>query len=138
MTLVLILAVGHDPMLLDTQNSILRAAGYLVESASSIEQAIDNFRDGDFDLVVLCHSIPWRESDRLIYLIRASGSSIPIVSIAALSDHHPDTFPDVTVGGHPMKLMRDIERALNEAARRYHAPEVGVPASGTGWQGAAP
>jgi CheY-like chemotaxis protein len=131
-TLAVILAVGHDPLLSETRSSILRAAGYLVESASSIGQAIDLFRDGDFDLVVLCHSIPAQERDLFLRLIRAYGSSVPIVCIAPISDRHPETSADFIIEGRPMGLLCGVETALNKAVRQHDAREAGVPASRAG------
>lgn len=81
----LILSVGCDPSLLSTRSLLLQSAGYAVESASSVEDAIRRFRQGDFDLVILCHSLPEKERQRLIVLIRDYGSTIPLLLIAAAS-----------------------------------------------------
>jgi DNA-binding response OmpR family regulator len=98
-------------MLSEARISILRIAGYLVESASSIGEAIDLFREGDFDLVVLCHSIPAQEGDSFIRLIRASGSSVPIVCVAPISDCRPETSADLIIDGRPKRAEQSV-RAL--------------------------
>lgn len=117
MPVALILSVGHEPMLLDTRSLILRAAGYLVESALSIKQAINHLRTGDFDVVVVCHSIPSQERDRLVCLVRASGSTIPVISVVRMSasDHHSEGFADATVESDPKKLLLGIQEALYKA-----------------------
>jgi len=61
MSTAFILAVGQDNLLLNTRSSILRTAGYVVESVMSLTQALNQFLTGDFDLVLLCHSIPLQE-----------------------------------------------------------------------------
>jgi hypothetical protein len=74
MSTAFILAVGQDDFHLDT-----RTAGYVVESVMSLTQALNQFLTADFDLVLLCHSIPLnlKERDRLTCAIRASGSPVP-------------------------------------------------------------
>lgn len=123
-TLTLILAVGQDSALLDSRSSVLRAAGYMVDSVLSIRQAIDHFRAGDFDLVALCHSIPSQDRDRLTCLIRASGSSTPVVTIAAMPGQSPDAFADATIESHPNKLIPGIEAALLKDTRRYQSQKT--------------
>ena len=57
MPLTVVLAVGMDAWRLTTQSAIWKAAGYIAVSAASIKEAIDFFRAGDFDLVLISHSI---------------------------------------------------------------------------------
>jgi CheY-like chemotaxis protein len=122
MPLTLILSISQDPALLDTRNTVLRSAGHVVESSHSIKQAIQQFRGGDFDLVLLCHSIPKQDRDRLTCLIRASGSHTPVVSIAGNADQPYDDFVDVTLQSNPRKLLRGIKHILSGAPMR-HQPE---------------
>src|SRR5258706_4056666 len=82
MPLTIVLSVGFDLSLLRARGLVLESAGYLVESASTVKGAADRFQSSDFDLVLLCHSVPRKDRDRLTSLIRASGSRTPIVSIA--------------------------------------------------------
>ena len=53
----IILSVGENLTLLETRNMVLRAAGYIVESARSLKQAIDHCLARDFDIVIMCHSV---------------------------------------------------------------------------------
>jgi CheY-like chemotaxis protein len=122
MPLALILAVGQDPTLLDTRNLILRSAGYMVEPARSIGQAISHFRAGDFDLVVVCHSVPAQDRDRLASLIRTSGSATPIVCISAMTGEQHDAFADAIIESDPRMLLCGIKEVLAKAARQYHQP----------------
>jgi len=72
-----VLAVGFDLSLMRTRTLVLQSAGYIVESASSLKEAVDRFQAGDFDLVLLCHSIPMKDRDHLTCLIRATGALTP-------------------------------------------------------------
>jgi DNA-binding response OmpR family regulator len=121
MALTLVLSVGRDPELLGTRNLVLHSAGYIVVSAASIKEAVDRFADGDFDLVILCHSIPPRERKRLTFLIRASGSQTPIVSVSG-DDCEYDEFADATLEVGPDTVLAGIEDVLLKRARRWSAP----------------
>lgn len=116
MPLTLILSVCLDPVLLDTRNLILRSAGYTVVPAVSLKEAVDRFRSGDFDLVLLSHTVTEKDQDRLACLIRASGSRIPVVSIASLGCGSHNAFVDATVGADPDELLAGIREALLNAA----------------------
>lgn len=118
MTLTLILSVGEDSALLESRSSVLRLAGYAVESEVSVRRARERFVEGDFDLVLLCHSISPKDRDRLISSIRASGSRTPIVFIAALESEVPDGLADATVENAPTELLRGIEEVLLTTGRR--------------------
>jgi CheY-like chemotaxis protein len=60
-----ILMVGRDRLLMKMRSQVLRGAGYTVEPSCSPLQAIDKFVTGDFDLVLLCHSIPAGDRERV-------------------------------------------------------------------------
>lgn len=114
MALTLILSISLDVELLSTRNLVLQSAGYLVVAAYSLKEAVDRFQDGDFDLVLLCQSIPTKEKDRLTCWIRASGSRVPVLSVSA-SPCQRDTFTDATVESGPKALLEGIKEALLKA-----------------------
>ena len=118
MSIALILAVGQDLLLLDTRSWILRAASYLVESALSPTQSINQFQTGDFDMVLLCHSIPLQERDRLACAIRSSGYRVPVVLVASVSQECSRGCADAILENHPKALVQGIERALRNAIGR--------------------
>jgi hypothetical protein len=113
MPLTLVLSVGLDASLLETRNIVLHSAGFLVESASSLNEAAHRFLAGDFDLVILCHSVPTRERERLTCLIRASGSRTPIVSISG-NLRQCDAFATATIEDGP-NLLIGIRAVINKA-----------------------
>lgn len=124
-----ILAVGHDPLIASTRSSVLRGAGYAVESATSAEQAIDRFRSQDFDLVILCHTIPLEERRCLARLIRASRSFVPVLYVQPLVEPSTDGLADAIIGSHPNELLSGVEEALNQAAACSRRPPKGVTKS---------
>ena len=82
MPLTVILAVGLDPLLGLAQSTAWKSAGYIVISVATIKKAIDHFKAGDFDLVLLGNSISLESKERLTFLIRSFGSHTPVVCIA--------------------------------------------------------
>jgi CheY-like chemotaxis protein len=114
----LILSVGLNPSLLWKRNQLLKSAGHVVVQSLSLKQAVDRFGAVDPDLILLCHSIPAKDRERLTCLIRASGSPIPVVSVAETCDQK-DLFPDATLCEEDeSKFLWDVQRVAAKASRR--------------------
>jgi CheY-like chemotaxis protein len=116
MMLGMVLAIGFDPSLMTTRMLVLQSAGYVVVRASSLKETVDHFQSGNFDLVLLCHSVPATDRERLACLIRASGSRIPIVSIAG-SLGECDTLANATLEDGPNKFLAGIREVLVKAVK---------------------
>ncbi|HMD20558.1 MAG TPA: hypothetical protein VKH40_09560 [Alloacidobacterium sp.] len=116
MMLGVVLAFGFDPSLMASRIRVLQSVGYLVVRASSISETVDHFQSGDFDLVLLCHSVPAADRERLTSSIRAWGSGTPIVSIKG-SLGECDAFVNATLEDGPNKLVAGIRDVLIKAAR---------------------
>jgi CheY-like chemotaxis protein len=110
----IVLAVGFEPSLMTARMLVLQSAGHVVVRASSLKETIHHLQSGDFDLVLLCHSVPATDRARLSSLIRASGSRIPIVSIAG-SLGECDAFASSTLEDGPNKFVAGIRDALSKA-----------------------
>lgn len=116
MPITLVLAIGLDSTLFEAQRRALQSAGYLVTTAWSMKAAIDDFQEGDYDLVVLSHSLPIKSRERLLSLIRASGSRVPVVCTTDLSGDFGG-FADATIANESQHLMREIGKVLANQAR---------------------
>lgn len=116
MPLTVVLAVGLDSCLLEEQRAAWRSAGYYVTSTASIKEAINHFEAGDFDLVLLGHSLPEEAKERLALLIRATGSRVPLACIAVSSGHH-DSFADATFEQDSSELLSSIDALLKRKSR---------------------
>jgi DNA-binding response OmpR family regulator len=82
----LVLSVGLNPAILDSREPILQSVGYIVVSAPSIKEAVHHFQDGDFDLIILCHTLPIKDCERLIKrefprLCRGGSSSLTFAGV---------------------------------------------------------
>jgi DNA-binding response OmpR family regulator len=112
------LAVGRDPQLLETRSQVLRNVGYTVVSALSVEQALQSFASGDFDIVILCHSIPARDRERLTYALKSHGSNTPVVVVTARLSVI-DSFADAMIENDPEMLLQQIPRILQSAREQF-------------------
>lgn len=120
MPVTVVLAVGLDSWLLEDHRAAWRSAGYYVISTASIKEAINHFKAGDFDLVLLGHSIPAEAREEIAFLIRATGSRVPVACIAAASGHH-DSFADATFEQDSSELLTDMGALLKSKARVWAA-----------------
>lgn len=107
----LILNVGYDPILLALRSAAMREAGHLVTPACSLREADRSFWQGDFDLVVLCHTIPIVDREQWIAWIRDKGSLAPIV-ICTSEPLGPHRFSNVALEADPKKLVFRIDSLL--------------------------
>ena len=79
----LILSAGRDPDLLKRRNAALMAEGYKVASAWHSCEIVEKLLNGDFDLVLLCHSIPEEDRRRLANIVSSYTPSTPVILISA-------------------------------------------------------
>lgn len=93
---------------------VLRSAGYFVESSNSIKDAIQRFEAGDYDLVLLCHTISERDRLKLTDLIKDFGSATPVV-ILATSNALPKCDIALTAQNEPSALLGRLDEVLRSA-----------------------
>jgi DNA-binding NtrC family response regulator len=123
MHITVVLAVGLDSWRLTSQDSDLRSAGYVVISASSIRDAIEQFKVGDFDLVLLGRSISAEHKERLTSLIRTAGSRTPVVCFPNPSGDC-NWFAEETLQGDAGALVTGMEEILAKAPKARAVPAV--------------
>jgi DNA-binding NtrC family response regulator len=129
MLLTVVLAVCLDPTTLAIHDSVWKSAGYIFTKAGSIREAIERFKTGDFDMVLLGCSIPAESRERLTFLIRASGSHVPVASIGK-SFGDCDSFADATFGNEPKELLLGMGELVAKSARMLaiQKDQCGLPA----------
>jgi DNA-binding response OmpR family regulator len=125
MPLTVILAVGLDPLIATAQSAAWKSLGYIVISATSIRKAIDHFRAGDFDLVLLGNSISLESKERLTFLIRSSGSHTPVICIGDTSGDH-DFFADATLNSDSSEFLKGIDELLVKKASWSEEQTIGT------------
>ena len=107
-----ILSVSYDHSLSRTREMLLAAAGYRVNSVLNCTAAIELCQHQAFDLIVIGHSIPFRERKALLQEIRVRCAT-PILALhrpgevrLQEADHHFDSTEP------PEQLLRAINRLL--------------------------
>jgi len=110
-----ILSAGRDRPLLFTRNRVLEEAGYSVTPASTSAETVERFFAGDFDVVILCHSIPLEERERIATLVRMHSPSTPVIVLADLPTRKYE-FGDITVDSDATSLLRSLPKALKMGA----------------------
>ena len=78
----LILSAGRDAELLKSRNTALAAPGYKVAAASDSFEIVDKLLNGDFDLVLLCHTIPDDDRLRIARIVGSYTPSTPVVLVS--------------------------------------------------------
>lgn len=121
MPVTVVLAVGVDPWLIAAQDRIWSSAGYFVVSADSLEDAINLFYDGDFDIVVVGHCISVENRERLTSLIRASGSKTPVAFIGN-SSHDSGWFEGSTLKNDSGTLLAWLTELMADKAEIRQMP----------------
>lgn len=115
---IVALAVGRDPVLLQTRCQVLQSAGYTVVSALSLDQSLKEFRGRDFDLVILCHSIPEPDREVITKAIHSHSPKTPVIVVSATLSAM-DRFADAMVESEPTILLQEIPKLLRKAPESY-------------------
>jgi CheY-like chemotaxis protein len=121
----LVLSVGSDAGVLDTREQILRSADYIVVSAMSVQEAVYLLQGGDFDVIVLCHTLPQKDCERLTAIVRASGSRIPILHVPEFASGEHDAIAGAAHGDDSVEFLKPLEDLLSADSQMQ---AVGVPA----------
>ena len=84
---------------------------------------MDLFNDGDFDLVVLGHSISIDDRERLTFLIRGCGSQTPVTFIGN-SSRDFDSFAHAALKNDSSTLFTGLKELLVEESKIRVAPTI--------------
>jgi hypothetical protein len=130
MPVTVVLAVGLDTWLRSAQSWLLSAqsvawksAGFVVISVASVKAAIDHFRVGDFDLVLLGRAFSVEIKERLTFLIKASGSRTPVISLSNARGGC-DAFADATLGDDPGEFLHEMKKLAARGSNHTVGPTL--------------
>ena len=107
----LILSAGRDADLLKRRNAALTEQGYKVAAASNSCEAVDKLLNGDFDLVLLCHTMPEDDRQRLARIIASYSPSTPVVIISETQRSDCQMGPRV-LSCRPDQLLHTLAHSL--------------------------
>jgi CheY-like chemotaxis protein len=80
-----VLSVGTDPLLLSSRTLILRAAGYQVEEAYTVKEAIRLVETDSIDVMLICHTIAKEDQQFLISTTRRKRRLMPILCLRSIT-----------------------------------------------------
>lgn len=112
--MIRILSISYDETLLRTRQMLLHHVGYHVTSAFGYSAAIRESAQGDFDLVIMGHSIPHEDKEAIAKQVRIA-SNAPILSLLR------HTEPILTVAEYnvspddPAALLQYIQEITHRA-----------------------
>lgn len=111
-----LLSVGPVSELLTTRNAVLRQAGFLVETSFDLNEALALFLAEDFDVAVVCHSVPARDKERFVRLLKEHK---PLTPVAVMSDGHHAGCGDEEIHNldGPEELLQRISELIASAQR---------------------
>jgi DNA-binding response OmpR family regulator len=117
-----LLSVGPVESLLTTRNAVLRQAGFQVETSLDLNEAFEMFRDRDFDAALLCHSIPLKDRERFVHLLKEQK---PLTPVAVMTNGHASPSADLEIHNldGPEELLRQIEDLIVSSHRRHKRQE---------------
>lgn len=128
-----ILLVDDNQNGLLVRKSILEEHGFSVTALSSPEDALSEFKDSPFDLVITDYNMPKLNGTDVIRIIRESKPSMPVILISSMVDPlgltERDTGADAVVPKSSTEvshLLRAVNRLLRPAAPRKPASSQGA------------
>jgi len=115
-----ILSISYDAALLDTRRMLLQAAGYEVTSAVGFAEALE-LCDGDFDLVIMGHSIPGKDKRAIVKELREHGCVAPVVSLLRIGEKSIPEASHTADPGDPQGMLETISQILSDRGRTHSA-----------------
>lgn len=109
-----ILSAGRDPALLASRNEVLRRQGHTVVTAVTFAEIVESFFAGDFDVIVLCHTVPDYERRKIIRMVHNHAPRTPVLVLSAYEGQGRDEGA-VPVPNHPQELVEAVELAARKS-----------------------
>jgi PleD family two-component response regulator len=106
-----ILSLATDSSLLTLRAMILQAAGYEVHSATNLLQVIEAYHSGDFDLILIGHTINEKEKRRIATKLRELGTNGSVLELCLISPEIPNVDYWIIESG-PEVLLDKIQEIL--------------------------
>jgi DNA-binding response OmpR family regulator len=114
-----IVSVGCDALVFDSRNRVLESAGFEVVPCFSGERAAEICSNENFDLLLMCDSLPQSLREMLIHLLRNEKSATPIIMIYRMGELPEDlSFADAAVESlaGPERLIETVSFCLQKPA----------------------
>lgn len=108
---VYILSVGKNPSLMSSRSLLLRAAGYRVEEAYTVDKAVNLVEEDFIDAMLLCHTISRDDKQVLISTVRRKRPSMPVLCLRSYAyESVPRTC--IAVDNDPEEMLNALRNAV--------------------------
>jgi hypothetical protein len=110
-----VLMFGYDHLLVGLRARVLRSSGYDVEETFTLEEAREQAQSDAIDLLVICHSVPHEEIEKLVTAVRKTRKLMPIL---CMRTHQFGFAPPtcVSVENSPTAILHALKDAIEEYA----------------------
>src|SRR5690242_20315685 len=110
-----ILSISYDGSLLRTREMMLQLAGYDVTSAEGFAAAVE-LCTGEFDLIVMGHSIPQKDKQAIVAALHAHGCDAPLLSLLRHGEHKIPEAAHSADPHSPQDLLDAVKWMLSQPA----------------------
>ncbi len=132
-----ILLVDDNKLGLSARKSVLEELGHSISTASNGSDALDQFADRKFDLVVTDYKMPRMDGLELIVRLRKIVPGLPVILISGFVDSlglsEENTGADVVI----QKSANEVSHMVRSVARLLRKKPVKKPAGSEGAAGRA-
>ena len=119
---VLVLSAGRDAVLLKTRNEVLLRIGCIVTPVGSSSDLVNQFFDGDYDLIVLCHSIPPEERHKILRLVKYYRPSMHAILVTDFAEATSDDGHGLQFGERVLSDPEALVGAVNRSFPQLPGP----------------
>lgn len=106
-------------MVQESRDELLRNEGYRVTSTSDVREALNDFAETKFDLVLLCHSLDEGDRKKVIEVIQATAPAMPVVTLH--SGMNPKSGPG-QARSDPESILEAVAIALGRRSDQSPRP----------------
>ncbi len=106
-----ILSISYEATLLKTRQHMLEQKGYSVVSAEGFTEAMEYCHAGDFDLVVIGHSIPHKDKEAIFKEVQQTCAA-PVIALSRGSELPLKGAVDTVDPMDPKRFLDAVDRVF--------------------------
>lgn len=118
------LQFGKDTSLLESRSAILETTGLAVINAYSVRQCVSEILGGNFDLIILCHTVSPEERDEVASLVHKLHPATPVLLISTFFEKNREI--DVIVDCEPEHLVKNVKEILSHQPHKTNIRSISV------------
>ncbi|SRR5581483_216436 len=111
-----ILSISYDATLLRTRQHLLEQKGYAVTSAEGYTEAMECCAAGDFDLVVIGHSIPHKDKEAIFKTVQKTCGA-PVIALSRGSEPPLKGAAETVDPMNPVKFLEAVDRVAESKGK---------------------